>query len=153
MSGHQPDIENRKARHDYEILETYEAGIELIGSEVKSIRAGKASIKEAFARIIRGEEIWLFNMHVARYENTDPRLAPDEKRSRRLLMHKKEIKKLDERMKLERLAVIPLKIYFNSANRAKVKLGLGRGKKLHDKRESLKERDVKLDLKRALKRG
>lgn len=149
----QPTIENRKARHDYEILETYEAGIELIGSEVKSIRAGKASIKEAFAKVIKDREIWLFGMHVARYENTDPRLAPDERRSRRLLMHKKEIKKIADRIKLEGLALIPLKIYFNESNRAKVRLGLGKGKKLHDKRHTLKERDVKREMDRAIKRN
>ena len=146
-------IENRKARHDYELLEIYEAGVELIGSEVKSIRAGKASIKEAFARVIKDQEVWLFGMHIARYQNTDPRLAPDEKRSRRLLLHKKEIKKIGERIKLEKLALIPVKLYFNSRNRVKIQIALARGKKLYDKREAIKERDVKIDLKRLMKRG
>lgn len=146
------NIENRKARFDYEILDIYEAGIELIGSEVKSIRAGKASIKEAFARIMKGE-VWLFDMHIARYENTDPRLAPDEKRTRKLLMHKKEITRLEERIKLERLSLVPLKIYFNSKNRVKVQIALAKGKKLYDKRESIKEKDNKIDLQRALRRG
>ncbi|GHV60163.1 SsrA-binding protein [Campylobacterota bacterium] len=146
-------IENRKARHDYELLELYEAGVELIGSEVKSIRAGKASIKEAFARVIKDQEVWLFGMHIARYENTDPRLAPDEKRSRRLLLHKKEIKKISERIKLEKLALIPVKLYFNSRNRVKMQIALARGKKLYDKREAIKERDVKIDLKRLMKRA
>lgn len=146
------NIENRKARFDYEILDIYEAGIELIGSEVKSIRAGKASIKEAFARIMKNE-VWLFDMHIARYENTDPRLAPDEKRTRKLLMHKKEITRLEERIKLERLSLVPLKIYFNSKNRVKVQIALAKGKKLYDKRESIKEKDNKIDLQRALRRG
>ena len=146
-------IENRKARHDYELLEIYEAGVELIGSEVKSIRAGKASIKEAFARVIKDQEVWLFGMHIARYQNTDPRLAPDEKRSRRLLLHKKEIKKIGERIKLEKLALIPVKLYFNSRNRVKIQIALARGKKLYDKREAIKERDVKIDLKRLMKRA
>lgn len=146
------NIENRKARFDYEILDIYEAGIELIGSEVKSIRAGKASIKEAFARIMKNE-VWLFDMHIARYENTDPRLAPDEKRTRKLLMHKKEIVRLEERIKLEKLSLVPLKIYFNSKNRAKVQIALAKGKKLYDKRESIKEKDNKIDLQRALRRG
>lgn len=146
------NIENRKARFDYEILDIYEAGIELIGSEVKSIRAGKASIKEAFARIMKNE-VWLFDMHIARYENTDPRLAPDEKRTRKLLMHKKEITRLEERIKLEKLSLVPLKIYFNSKNRAKVQIALAKGKKLYDKRESIKEKDNKIDLQRALRRG
>lgn len=145
-------IENRKARFDYEILDIYEAGLELKGSEVKSIRAGKASIKEAFCRIMKGEA-WLFDMHIARYENSDIRLAPDEKRTRRLLLHKKEIARISERMKLESLAFVPLKVYFNSKNRAKVQMALGKGKKQHDKRESIKERDSKVELQRALKRG
>ncbi|MDR3162490.1 MAG: SsrA-binding protein SmpB [Helicobacteraceae bacterium] len=145
-------IENRRARHDYEILETREAGIELTGSEVKSIRAGKASIKESFVSVDRDEEAWLFNMHIARYESADPRTAPDEKRSRRLLLHKKEIVKISERVKLERLAIVPLKLYFNKANRVKVQIALGRGKKLRDKREAIKERDIKIDLKRLAKK-
>lgn len=145
-------IENRKARFDYEILDTFEAGIELKGSEVKSIRAGKASIKEAFCRIMK-EEAWLFDMHIARYENSDVRLAPDEKRTRKLLLHKKEILRIAERMKLESLAFVPLRVYFNSKNRAKVQMALGKGKKLHDKRDAIKEKDTKLELQRALKRG
>jgi SsrA-binding protein len=153
MSRTQPTIENRKARHDYEILETHEAGIELIGSEVKSIRAGKASIKEAFARVVKDREVWLFGMHIARYENTDPRLAPDERRNRRLLLHKREIRKLAEKMKLQGLTLIPLKVYFNARNKAKVRLGLAKGKKHHDKRHTLKERDVKREMDRAIKRG
>jgi SsrA-binding protein len=146
-------IENRKARHNYEILETYEAGIELVGSEVKSIRGGKASLNEAFARVIREKEIWLFSMRIARYENSDPRLAPDENRSRRLLLKKKEIAKIAERVKLERLAIVALKLYFNSANRAKILIALARGKNQRDKRATIKERDVQLNIKRALKRG
>ena len=146
-------IENRKARHDYEIIESYEAGLELIGSEVKSIRAGKASIKEAFARVVRGRELWLFGMHIARYGNTDVRLAPDEKRSRRLLMHKKEIQKIAERVQLERLAIVALRVYLNGRNRIKVMIALGRGKKLHDKRQAIKERDTKIDLSRVMKRA
>ncbi|MDR2904380.1 MAG: SsrA-binding protein SmpB [Helicobacteraceae bacterium] len=146
-------IENRKARHNFEILETYEAGIELIGSEVKSIRAGKASMNEAFARVIQGEEIWLFGLHITRYENTDARLAPDEARSRRLLMRKKEIYKIAERVRLERLAITALKLYFNKRNRVKIQIALARGKKLHDKREAIKERDVKIDLKRVMKKS
>jgi SsrA-binding protein len=146
-------IENRKARHHFEILETYEAGIELVGSEVKSVRSGKASLNEAFARVIRDKEIWLFNMHIARYENADARLAPDESRSRKLLLHKKEIAKIAERVKLERLAITALKLYFNSRNRAKILIALARGKKLHDKREAIKERDIKINLKRTMKRS
>lgn len=148
----QPIIENKKARFDYEILDTYEAGIELFGSEVKSIRAGKASIKEAFARVMKGE-MWLFDMNISRYEKSDVRMALDEKRTRRLLMHKKEILRIDERMKLEKLAFVPLRLYFNSSNRAKIQMALGRGKKLYDKRESIKEKDLALDLRRVLKRG
>ncbi|MDR2153279.1 MAG: SsrA-binding protein SmpB [Helicobacteraceae bacterium] len=146
-------IENRKARHRFEILETFEAGIELAGSEVKSIRAGKASLSEAFARVIREKEIWLFGMHIARYENADARLAPDENRSRRLLLKKKEIAKIAERVRLEKLAIATLKLYFNSRNRAKILIALARGKKLHDKREAIKERDAQINLKRTMKRS
>ncbi|MDR3347155.1 MAG: SsrA-binding protein SmpB [Helicobacteraceae bacterium] len=145
-------IENRKARHDYEIIETYEAGIELVGSEVKSIRGGKASVKEAFARVIIGE-IWLFNMHIAKFGNTDARLAPDEKRTRRLLLRKKEIAKIAERVKLERLTIVVLKIYLNNRNKIKAQIALARGRKLHDKREAIKERDIKTNLKRLMKRS
>ncbi|MDR1451442.1 MAG: SsrA-binding protein SmpB [Helicobacteraceae bacterium] len=146
-------IENRKARYHFETLETYEAGVELAGSEVKSVRSGKANLNGAFARVIREKEIWLFGMHIARYENADPRLAPDENRSRRLLLKKKEIAKIAERVKLERLAITALKLYFNSRKRAKILIALARGKKLSDKRETIKERDVKINLKRAMKRS
>ncbi|MDR0664986.1 MAG: SsrA-binding protein SmpB [Helicobacteraceae bacterium] len=146
-------IENRKARYRFDILETYEAGIELAGSEVKSIRAGKASLNEAFARVILEKEIWLFGMHIARYENADPRFAPDENRSRRLLLKKKETAKIAERVRLEKLAITALKLYFNSKNRVKILIALARGKKLRDKRESIKERDVKINLKRIMKRS
>ncbi|GHS87310.1 SsrA-binding protein [Campylobacterota bacterium] len=146
-------MENRKARYNFEILDSYEAGIELIGSEVKSIRAGKANLNDAFARVIREEEVWLFGLHISRYENTDTRLAPEEKRSRRLLLRKKEIYKIAERVQLERLAIVALKMYFNKRNKVKVLIALARGKKLHDKRQTIKERDVKLDLKRVMKRS
>ncbi|XSG82565.1 MAG: SsrA-binding protein SmpB [Methyloligella sp. ZOD6] len=131
--------ENRKARFNYEIGDTLEAGIVLEGSEVKSLRNGKANIAESYASA-EGGEMWLINSHIAEYaqagrENHDP------KRRRKLLLHKKEMDKLAGAIQREGITVIPLTLYFNSRGIAKVKLGVGKGKKLHDKRETEKKRD------------
>jgi SsrA-binding protein len=139
-------IHNRKARFEYEILDTWEAGIELKGTEVKSIRQGKASLDDSFAIIHRGE-VYLENMQITPYElgtvdNHDP------KRSRKLLMHREEIEKLRLKVSDKGLTLIPLKLYFNSKGKAKIELALAKGKKLHDKRESIKKRDVERELRR-----
>ncbi len=139
-------IHNRKARFEYEILETWETGIELKGTEVKSIRQGKASLDESFAVIHRGE-VRLENMQITPYElgtseNHDP------KRSRKLLLHREEIEKLRLQISDKGLTLIPLKLYFNSKGKAKIELALAKGKKLHDKRESIKKRDVERELRR-----
>ena len=141
---------NKKARHDYEIIKTYEAGIELLGSEVKSIRANKVAIKDGFVRIIKGEAI-LFGMHIGYLPTVNRNFALEEKRSRRLLLHKKEIRKLEEEVKLNRYAIVPLKVYFNKKNRVKVEIALAKGLKKHDKREALKKKDMQKSIAQALK--
>ncbi len=130
--------DNRKARFNYEIVDTYEAGIALTGTEVKSLRQGKATISDAHAGP-SGEEIFLFNAYIPEYLQAN-RFNHETRRPRRLLLHKREINKLIGATQREGFTVIPLKIYFNDRGRAKVELGLGRGKKLHDKREAEKER-------------
>ena len=141
---------NKKAYHDYEILQTLEAGIELVGSEVKSLRLSKSSIKDGFIKIIKDEAI-LFGMHIGHLATIDKHYAPDEKRSRRLLMHKKEILKFKEKVKLQKLSIVPLKLYFNKKNLAKLQIGLARGLKNYDKREALKKKDTNRALKQAIK--
>lgn len=130
--------DNRKARFNYEIVDTYEAGIALTGTEVKSLRTGKATIGEAYAGP-SGEEFFLFNAYIPEYLQAN-RFNHETRRPRRLLLHKNQINKLIGATQREGFTVIPLKIYFNERGMAKVELGLGRGKKLHDKRETEKER-------------
>lgn len=141
-------IDNRKARHDYHILDTYEAGIVLKGTEVKSIRAGKANLKDSYARVEKGE-LFLYNMHISPYEQGN-RFNHEPKRTRRLLMHKHEINCLLGRTKEKGLSLVPLKLYFKN-NKVKVELALAKGKKLHDKRRALAERDAKREMERARK--
>ncbi len=141
---------NRKARHDYEILETYEAGIELKGSEVKSLREGKGSIRDAFARVENGE-VWLYNFHIPPYKQSTV-FVPNPERPKKLLLHKHEIKRLAGRVAERGLTLIPLKVYFNDRGWAKVELALARGKKLHDKRETIKRRILEREAERAMKR-
>ena len=139
---------NRRARHEYDVLERMEAGIALTGPEVKSIRAGKVSIAEAFARVDNGE-VWLHDMHISPYEaasrwNTDP-LRP-----RRLLLHRNEIRKLIGGVEEKGRTLVPLEIYFKRG-RAKVELAVARGRKLHDKRQELKRQEAKREVERALR--
>ena len=142
------EILNRKARYDYVIEEEYEAGIVLTGTEIKSIRMGKVNLKDSYA-IIRNEEIYLLNTHIASYDNGN-RFNHDENRTRKLLMHKSEIKKLNNKVILEGYTLIPLKIYFVKG-RAKVLIGLCKGKKNYDKRESIKERDLDREMQKNYK--
>lgn len=140
--------DNRKARHDYFVLEEYEAGIELVGTEVKSIRQGGVNLKDSWCSIDNGE-IFVRGMHISPYEkgnifNRDP------VRIRRLLMHKREIRKLGERVAQDGVALVPLSLYFKDS-RVKVELGLCKGKKLYDKRDSDAERNAKRDMDRAMK--
>lgn len=129
---------NKKAYHDYFVLEKYEAGIVLMGTEIKSIREGKVNIKDSYARI-KDNECLLLNMHISKYKHGN-RFNHEEDRERKLLLHKKEIKKLGDIVKKERLSLIPLNIYITKGV-AKVEIGLCKGKKLYDKRNSLKEKD------------
>jgi SsrA-binding protein len=131
--------DNRKARFNYEIVDTLEAGIALTGTEVKSLRQGKATIGEAYAGP-SGNELFLFNAYIPEYLQAN-RFNHETRRPRRLLLHKRQIDKLLGATQREGFTVVPLKIYFNEKGRAKVELGLGRGKKLHDKRESEKKKD------------
>jgi SsrA-binding protein len=131
--------ENRKARFHYEIGEKFEAGIALTGSEVKSLRSGKATIAESYADT-RGGEIWLINSNITEYLQAG-RFNHTPKRPRKLLLHKRQISKLIGAVEREGMTLVPLKLYFNDKGRAKVELALAKGKKLHDKRETEKKRD------------
>ena len=130
--------DNRKARFHYEIGETYEAGIALTGSEVKSLRAGKATIAESYADA-RAGELWLINSNIPEYLQAS-RFNHSPKRPRKLLLQKREINRLVGAVEREGMTIVPLKLYFNEKGRAKVEIALARGKKLHDKRETLKKR-------------
>src|SRR3954462_15829187 len=141
--------DNRKARFNYEIHDTYEAGIALTGTEVKSLRTGKATIGEAYAGP-SGEEFFLFNAYIPEYLEAN-RFNHDTKRPRRLLLHRRQIDKLIGATQRQGYTVIPLKIYFNDRGRAKVELGLGKGKQLHDKRETSKQRDWERDRARVMR--
>ena len=140
--------DNRRARHEYEILSTLETGIELSGTEVKSMRLGKANLQDAFARIEKGQ-LWLYNCHIAPYDFGN-RFNHDPVRRRRLLAHRNEILRLHQQMKEKGLTLIPLKIYFKR-NWVKVDLALARGKHLYDKRETISTRDSKRQLDRLVK--
>ncbi len=142
---------NKKAYHDYEILEKFEAGIELKGSEVKAIREGRVNLKDGFVKIVK-DEAFLFNVHVTYFSTTNPHFKPEERRTRKLLLHKKQIRHIDEKIAKDGLTVVPLSIYFNHKNIAKVQIALARGKKLHDKRESLKKRQADREASAAMKR-
>ena len=139
---------NKKAFHDYFIEDTYEAGIALAGTEVKSLRSGKCSIKESFIRVENGE-VYIYGMHISPYEHGNI-FNKDPVRPRRLLMHKREIVKLNSRIMQDGVALIPLSLYFKDS-RVKLELGLCKGKKLHDKRDSEAERQSKRDIDRILK--
>lgn len=134
------EILNRKAKHDYFIEKVYEAGIVLTGTEIKSIRNGDCNIKDCYG-IIRNHEVYLLNMYVAPYKQGNI-FNHEESRSRKLLLHKKEIKKLEDAIQLKGLTLIPIKLYFKD-NRLKVSLGVCRGKKDYDKRDAIKDRDMK----------
>jgi len=141
---------NKKAFHDYEILEKFEAGIVLKGSEVKGIRAGRVNLKDSFVKLVRGEA-FLFNAHIGRLETTHHYYGHEERGSRKLLLHKKQIAKLADAVEKEGHTIVPLQMYFNNKNIIKLEIAIARGKKLHDKRADMKEKDMKRDIERALK--
>jgi len=140
---------NRRARHDYHIVDTYEAGIALEGMEVKSLRDSKVSLQEGYARIENGE-IFLYDVHISPYSHSDIRRY-DPKRRRKLLLHRSEIRRLFGKTQQSGFTLVPLSMYFNEKSLAKVSLGLARGKHLYDKREDLKKEDLKRDLATSLK--
>ncbi|MFQ3871071.1 SsrA-binding protein SmpB [Staphylococcus sp. Mo2-1] len=140
--------ENRKARHDYVIEDTIEAGIVLQGTEIKSIRRGSANLKDSYAQVNRGE-MYLNNMHIAPYEEGN-RFNHDPRRSRKLLLHKRQIEKLGERTREVGYSIVPLKLYLKHGH-CKVLPGVARGKKNYDKRQALKDKAVKRDMDRAMK--
>jgi SsrA-binding protein len=141
---------NKKAYHDYFIEEKFEAGLVLTGSEVKGLRAGRVNLKDSFIRFIK-DEPYLFNAHIGRLETTHHYYGHEERAPRKLLLHKKEIAKLKKAVEREGYTIVPLQLYFNSRNIAKLQIALAKGKQLHDKRHDLKERDQKRDIARALK--
>jgi len=142
--------DNRRARFDYELGEVVEAGIMLTGTEVKSLRAGKATVAEAYAGVDRKGEMMLYNANIPEYLQGN-RFNHEPKRPRKLLLHAREIARFAKGVEREGMTVVPLRIYFNEKGRAKVAIALGRGKKLHDKRESEKERDWNRDKGRLLR--
>jgi SsrA-binding protein len=139
---------NRRARHDYLITDTFEAGIALTGTEIKSIRAGKANLANAYARVENGEA-WLIGAHIAPYEAGN-RYNHEPRRDRKLLLHRSEIDELMGRAAQKGLTVVPLRLYITRRGRAKVELGLARGKQLHDRRRTIAERDSRRDVEREL---
>src|SRR3954454_3720578 len=147
-SGDRVVAQNRKARHEFHVLETWEAGLVLQGTEVKSLREGKANLADAFATL-SGGELWLYNLHVSPYEQGN-RFNHDPLRRRKLLMHRSELRKLVGQVEQKGLTLVPLDVHFSNGI-AKVTLALVRGKKLHDKRETLRERAVERDMERGFK--
>ena len=139
---------NHKARHDYEVVETLEVGIVLLGTEVKSLRAGHLTFKDSYA-MIRDGELWLYHLHINEYKQGN-RFNHDPERPRKLLAHKREIERLHDKVKMLRFTLIPLKFYFKG-NKVKIELGLCRGKTDIDRRETLKERDAKRQIEQAMK--
>jgi SsrA-binding protein len=140
---------NRKAHRDYEILESLECGIELKGSEVKSLRAAKINLNDSFARF-EGLEIFLYNAHISHYAQASY-LNVDPDRHRKLLLHKQQLQRINGKLTQKGLTLIPLKIYFNARGFAKIELGLCKGKKLYDKRQTVKRRETDLEMRRAIK--
>jgi len=143
------EIKNRQAFHEFFIDARYEAGIVLLGTEVKSLRAGKVSFNDAYCIIHKGE-VWLKSLHIAEYTHGTA-YNHEPLRDRKLLLEKREIKKIAAKLKEKGYTLVPLRIYFNEKRFAKVEIGLAKGKKLHDKRESIKQKDVEREMKRFIK--
>lgn len=140
---------NRRARHDYHIEEVYEAGLALQGSEIKSVRAGRVNLRGSFARV-ENEEVFLYDAHISPYEQAGTYFNHDPVRPRKLLLHRREIKRLTGLVRQKGLTLVPLRVYFKG-RRAKLELGVARGKKLYDKREDIATRDAQREMERAMK--
>ncbi|CAI8222643.1 MAG: SsrA-binding protein [Arcobacter lacus] len=143
-------FKNKKAFHDFTILDTYEAGIVLEGSEVKAIREGRVNLKDSFVRIIKNE-LFLLNTHISHLSTAHTTYRPDERRDRKLLFHRKDINKLAAKVSKDGITIVALKLYFNSKNMVKVQIATAQGKKLHDKREDLKKKTMLRETQIALK--
>lgn len=141
--------DNRKARHDYFIEDQYEAGLSLTGSEIKSLRNGRLNLRGGYARLVRGE-IWLYDVHISPYEQSGTHFNHEPTRPRKLLLHRREISRIAGLIDRQGYTLVPLRVYFKG-RRAKLELGLARGKKLYDKREDIAKRDAKREIDRALK--
>ena len=141
--------QNRRALHEYDVIETYEAGIQLTGAEVRSLRENNCQLTDCFALVRKGE-VWLHNVHIAPYSNGNiANVDPD--RKRKLLLHRREIRLLDQKTRDKGLALVPLSMYFSENSLVKVELAVARGKKLYDKRQSIAKRDAERDIDRAMK--
>ncbi|BAZ05206.1 SsrA-binding protein SmpB [Calothrix sp. NIES-3974] len=149
--GYKVISDNRQARFLYEILETYEAGIQLVGTEVKSIRAGKVNLKDGYA-ILRNGEAWLLNVHISPHQQASEFFNHEPRRTRKLLLRRDELRKLIGKVEQEGLTLVPLKLYLKRGW-VKVSIALARGKKIHDKREDIKRRQDKREMQRAMKRS
>jgi SsrA-binding protein len=143
------EMKNRSAFHEYFIDNKYEAGMVLLGTEVKSLREGKVSFSDSYCIVHKGE-VWLKSLHIAEYSHGSSS-NHDPVRDRKLLLEKREIAKIESKLKEKGYTLVPLRIFFNEKNLAKIEIGLGKGKKLHDKRESIKKKDVEREMKRLLK--
>ena len=141
---------NKKAFHEYEILEKLEAGLELKGSEVKALRSGRANIKESYVRFIKGE-LFLMNSHIGVLPTTHAHYRHEEDRVRKVLIHKKQMNKFAIALKKDGLTMVALSLYFNHKNKAKLQIALAKGKNLHDKRQDMRAKDMKRDMERARK--
>lgn len=148
-AGEKTVVVNRQARHDYFIVETFEAGLALTGTEIKSIRAGRVNLREAYARVENGE-VWLVGMHIAPYDQAGGYFQHDPLRPRKLLLHRRQIEYLRGQLGQKGLTLVPLRLYLKRG-KAKVELGLAKGKKLYDKRENLARRDAEREIERALR--
>ena len=141
------EIVNRKAKYDYEIHDTYEVGIVLTGNEIKSVRKGSVNLKDSYV-IIKNSEAYILNMHITNYDKSY--INEDETRTRKLLLHKDEILKINDKISIKGFTLVPLRLYFKNG-KAKLEIGVAKGKHTYDKKESIKERDIKRDTDKALK--
>lgn len=146
----EPYAKNKKAYHDYFIQEKFEAGLVLSGGEVKGIRARRVNLKDAFIRIDNDEAV-LFNMHIGRLETTHHFYGHEERGARKLLLHKKQILQMKKAVERDGFTIVPIQLYFNARNLAKIQIAIAKGKQLHDKRADLKEKDIKRDIARSMK--
>ena len=141
---------NKKAYFDYFLEEKFEAGLVLAGSEVKGIRANRVNLKDSFIRFVQGEA-FLFNAHIGRLETTHHYYTHEERGSRKLLLHKKQLEKMRKAVEKDGFTIVPLQLYFNARNLVKIQIAIAKGKQLHDKRQDLKQKDMKRDIARAMK--